>query len=136
MIVVDASALAKYVLREDNWELVADAMKARTVSLDHVVKEVANAIWRRAFVLRAEPAEVAARRYRILRKLVERGIVELEDELAYVDEAFSIALRTGLTVYDALYVAQAARRGAALLTSDEKQARVARELGLQVIYVP
>ena len=136
MIVIDASALAKYVLREEGWELVARAMTVRTVSLDHVVKEVANAVWKRAVVLKVEPVDVAVRRYSILRKLVDKGIVVLEDELSYIDEAFDIAVRTKLTVYDALYIAQALRKGATLVTSDKRQAMAAEELGVQVNYIP
>ena len=50
MIVVDASALAKYALREEGWEVVAGYLKgARPLySVDHLLKEVANALWKHA----------------------------------------------------------------------------------------
>ncbi len=136
MIVIDASALAKYVLEEDNWKLVARVMRAKTYSLDLAVKEVANAIWKKAVVLKVEPPEIAARRYRILRMLIDNGIIELESELDYIDDAFDLAIETGLTVYDALYIAQAAKKKAVLVTSDKKQAKTAQELGLTVNFIP
>lgn len=45
MIVIDASTLAKFILKEEGWERVADFLKAGTISVDHVMKE--TAIWKR-----------------------------------------------------------------------------------------
>jgi predicted nucleic acid-binding protein len=42
VIVIDASILAKFVLREENWEKVYEILSKETISVDHVVKEVAN----------------------------------------------------------------------------------------------
>jgi len=44
VIVIDASALAKFILREENWEKVYEILSTEVVSVDHVVKEVANTI--------------------------------------------------------------------------------------------
>ncbi|WP_048061867.1 nucleic acid-binding protein, partial [Hyperthermus butylicus] len=44
MNVIDASSLANYVLKEDNWIEVRRSLEKETVSVDHVLKEVANAI--------------------------------------------------------------------------------------------
>jgi predicted nucleic acid-binding protein len=46
VIVIDASTLAKFVLREENWERVYEVLSKETISVDHVVKEIANAIWK------------------------------------------------------------------------------------------
>ena len=61
-------------------------------------------------------------------------MIVLENELKYLDRAFEIALEHGLTVYDALYVAQAEKLGE-LLTSDEEQGEVASALGIAVYLV-
>ena len=45
MIVVDASLLAAFVLGEPGWERLASYVRG-SCSVDHVVKEVANAIWK------------------------------------------------------------------------------------------
>lgn len=50
MIVIDASALSKYVLKEEGWEEVRRFVRERRplYSVDHVLKECFNAIWKRA----------------------------------------------------------------------------------------
>jgi predicted nucleic acid-binding protein len=136
VIVVDASALAKYVLKEEGWREIRKLLEGGAVSVDHVVKEVSNAIWRKHAVLKLEDAEVAVRRYELLVELVRSGVVALENELKYLGKAFRIAIENEVTVYDALYVAQALELGARLLTSDRKQADVATKLGVNPIYTP
>ena len=131
MTVIDASALAKYLLRERGWESVEPHLERGAYSLDLAIKEVANAIWKHAVARRRIGLETARKLYRALRLLVDEGVVVLEPEERYVDEAFEIALSTGLPVYDALYVAQARAKGG-LVTADEGQARVARSLGVRV----
>ncbi|WP_243671687.1 type II toxin-antitoxin system VapC family toxin [Vulcanisaeta sp. JCM 16161] len=65
-------------------------------------------------------------------ELVDTGVIVLEPEEQYMPDAFMIALRNDITVYDSLYIAQALKRGT-LLTSDKEQASVARKLGISVI---
>lgn len=136
MIVVDASALAKYILKEHNWRNIRKVLEEEAISLDHVVKEVANAIWKRSVVLNQEPPDVARTRLQLLKRLVNEAVVGIENELEYLDKAFEIAVENGITVYDALYIAQAIAHNAELLTSDKKQAEGAKRLGLKVRYVP
>uniref|UniRef100_A0A7J3X6D8 PIN domain-containing protein n=1 Tax=Thermofilum pendens TaxID=2269 RepID=A0A7J3X6D8_THEPE len=133
MIVVDASALAKYVLREEGWEAVAGYLRrARPLySVDHVLKEVANALWKHVHLAKAIDAGTALELCRALGRLAETGVIVLENELKYLGRALEIALEYGLTVYDALYVAQAEKYGE-LLTSDEEQGRVAGSFGITV----
>ena len=52
----------------------------------------------------------------------------------YMDDAFTIALEEGVTVYDALYIAQARVKGG-LATADAAQAEVAEKLGVKVVIV-
>ena len=107
MIVVDASALTKYILKEYNWRNIRKVLEEEAISLDHVVKEVANAIWKRSAVLNQEPPDVARARLQLLKRLVSKDVVGVENGLEYLDEAFEIAVENGITVYDALYIAQA-----------------------------
>jgi len=136
VVVVDASALAKYILKEEGWREVRKLLEGGAVSVDHVVKEISNAIWRKCAVLKLEDAEVAVKRYELLVELVRSGVVVLESELKYLEKAFRIAVENGVTVYDSLYIAQARELGAQLLTSDRKQAEVATKLGVSPLYVP
>ncbi|RLF24994.1 MAG: PIN domain nuclease [Thermoprotei archaeon] len=132
MIVIDASALAKYVLHEENWHIISSYIrKTRPLySVDHVVKEVGNAIWR-CHLRRIIGREDAIRLYNGLLRLVETGVIILESEMEYVKKALEIALEHGITLYDSLYVAQAMKYGE-LLTSDVKQAEVASKMGIKV----
>jgi len=136
VIVIDASALAKYVLHEDGWEEVSRYIREMRplYSVDHVLKEVANAIWKHAFIRKLITAKVALQLYNLLERLTVSQAIILEDELKYVKRAIEIALKHGITVYDALYIAQAEKLGE-LLTSDEIQESISRELRIRVYMV-
>lgn len=130
MIVIDASTLAKYILHENSWEEVSRYVRNMRplYSIDHVLKEVVNAIWKHTVKNIILP-EVAIQLYSSLEKLAKSQVIILENELTYMRRAMEIALRYSITIYDALYIAQAEKYGE-LLTSDEKQGSIARELGI------
>ena len=128
---VDASALAAFILKEEGWEELARYLR-RCVSVDHVVKEVANAIWRAFYLRKRMSLDEARHALRLLLKLVERN-VEIYPEVRYLEKAFAISAEYGITVYDALYIALAQDRNLPLLTLDEKQRCVAKTLGIAVL---
>jgi predicted nucleic acid-binding protein len=136
VIVIDASTLAKFVLREENWERVYEVLSTEVISVDHVVKEVANAIWKYYAIYKACPLNVAIKRFQLLRKIVDEELVSLESELKYLDKAFEIATHNNIPVYDALYIAQAITRSVPLATSDKRQADIAEKIKVQVVYIP
>ena len=121
MNVIDAPSLAKYVLREAGWREVRRALEEETVSVDHVLKEVANAIWKKAVILKLESVEAAWRRLHVLLKLVEERVVVVVDEQKYLGEAFKIAVEKEVRVYNALYIEQSIKLRAALVTSDDNR---------------
>jgi len=123
VIVIDASTLAKFILKEEGWEDVAEQLKAGTISLDLVVKEVANAVWKR-FRQGAVSREEAKSMLNALKEIQERAI-KIEEELTYLDGAAEIAFDRDITIYDSLYIALAKEKGLKLLTADETQASVA-----------
>ncbi|MCD6244484.1 MAG: type II toxin-antitoxin system VapC family toxin [Candidatus Korarchaeota archaeon] len=130
MNVIDASALSKFILKEGGWEIVADYL-TNTLSVDHVLKEVSNAVWkafRRGFI----NAEDSMKKFSALLSLLHTNL-ELADETELLPSAFEMALKRNITVYDALYVELARRRGLPLVTCDELQAKVARDEGVEVI---
>jgi len=133
VIVIDASALVKYILREEGWEEVSSIIKEKKplYSVDHLLKEVGNAIWKHYHVRRLIRQEDALKLYHGLVKLVNAGVIVLEPESKYIKSAMQIALKYGITIYDSLYLAQAQELGE-LLTSDRKQADVASQLNLKV----
>jgi predicted nucleic acid-binding protein len=136
VIVIDASTLAKFILREENWEKVYEVLSKETISVDHVVKEVANAIWKHYSIYKACSLDVAVKRFQLLRKIIDEELVSLESELKYLDKAFEIAAQNDISVYDALYISQAITRSIPLATSDKRQADIAEKIKVQVVYIP
>lgn len=133
MIVVDASALAKYLLREEGWEEVSRYVRTMRplYSLDHVLKEVTNAVWKDTSTRKVITSKFAMPLYGLVERLVDSQVIILENELKHLKRALEIALEHDVTVYDALYIAQAENYGE-ILTSDEKQGEIARKLGIKV----
>ena len=136
MIVVDASALAKYLLREEGWMQVSTYVRERRplYTVDHVVKEVANALWKHAYLRRLISSDAAFKLLEGLTQLIKAQVIVVELEDAYLKRALELAFSTGVTVYDTLYLAQAEKHGE-LLTSDKRQAKAAEQLGIKVYYV-
>jgi len=131
VIVIDSSALAKYLLREEGWRGVEKYLLKPTYSIDHIVKEVSNAIWKHAIVHGYISKDIALNVYSLLKRLIEEEIIVLETQEKYIDKAIEIALDNKITVYDALYIAQTISYGE-LVTSDKVQAIVAEKYGIRV----
>ena len=131
MIVVDASALSAFILREEGWEELARYL-VRSLSVDHVVKEVANTIWKAACVRKVLTVDEALKAFKILLMMVGKNLV-LRSELKYLSMAMNISLKHSITIYDSLYIAQAIMENTPLLTLDEKQRRVAKALGVNTL---
>lgn len=98
MIVVDASALTAFILKEPGWEALSKYLTYST-SVDHVVKEVSNAIWKAHKVRNLIGKDIAIKLYRILKSMINTNVI-LEPEEVFMDKVFEIALETGLTLYD------------------------------------
>lgn len=126
---VDASALSAFLLREGGWIELAGYL-ANAVAPDHVVKEVANAVWKaaRANVLTTQESRKA---FSLLLRMAGRNLL-LEPELKHLDRVFEISVAYGITVYDALYIALELEKDLPLLTLDREQRRVAEALGVRV----
>lgn len=74
-------------------------------SVDHVIKEVSNAIWKHNAIYRKIIPRDARELYRALLMLLEEGVVVVEPDGKYIQQAFEIAHNREITVYNALYVA-------------------------------
>lgn len=75
MIVIDASSLAKYLLKERNWLSIEKYIEQGFYSLDHILKEVANAIWKYTVIYKRITKEQAILLYKQLRRLVEHYMI-------------------------------------------------------------
>lgn len=131
MIAVDSSALSKYILREEGWEGVRRRLEEGGISLEIALKETCNALWKR--IMRGEvEGEMASR---VVEELMRWEILRLADQRELIEEAFKIALRRKITLYDSLFIALARAMDIPLLTSDERQAKAASEEGVEVMRV-
>ena len=131
MRVVDASVLAAFTRKEPGWERLAGVVKM-CITVDLAVKEVLNTIWRDYYVRRTISLDTAMRLQQVLSSMTGINIL-VEPEDKYISRAFEIALKTGITVYDALYIALAVEKNMPLVTLDEKQAKAAEILGVKTI---
>ena len=131
MRVIDSSSLAKFTLKEPSWELVRNALSERCISIELSIKEVANSIWKRALT---QELTLERARQTLARFLSERPF-EISDQGELYEEAFKIALKTKSTIYDSLYVELARRKSLTLVTSDKVQARVAKETGVETLFI-
>ncbi|MEM0369055.1 MAG: type II toxin-antitoxin system VapC family toxin [Candidatus Bathyarchaeia archaeon] len=130
MTVVDASVIAAIILREDNYEKLLQHLK-NSITLDQAFKEASNAIWKA--VMRGHlSGEEAVKAFSLLKMM--KGILEIRNEDEYLDESFKIALETGLTIYDSLYLALARSEKRPLLTLDENQREAAKKLDIPIFY--
>jgi predicted nucleic acid-binding protein len=125
-LVVDVSVAAKWVLRGPEEHFVPQARgllleivegKIQVIIPDLFWVELGSVLWK------------AVRRGRCTPLTAESGIREVKKQAlitvpshGLIEAALDIALRFNRTVYDSTYVALASRRGAQLVTADEKLA--------------
>jgi len=96
-----------------------------------LLKECLSAFWKHYYIKRAVDLSTVSNIVRGLMKLIDTGVIVLEDERNYLEKAMEVALKTGITIHDALYIAQELRYGE-LLTADKKQANAAQQMGVHV----
>ncbi len=131
MRVVDASILASFIRKEPGWEKLADYVKL-CITVDLALKEVLNAIFKDFSLRKSINLDVALKLREILFSMIGTNVF-IEPEDKYISKGFEIALKTSLTIYDTLYIALAAEKKLPLVTLDEKQARAAQALSVEVI---
>jgi len=129
--VIDSSSLAKYVNREAGWEKVQDVLEEGCISLELSLKEVGNSLWKR---LRAGELGEKLASLEFLSFVRNRPYKLAEQEELY-EGAFRVAIRTGGTMYDSLYIELARKTGLTLVTSDVEQANAAKSLGVEALLI-
>lgn len=132
MIIIDASALSKYILKEPNW-LDVEKYLVDAKSVDHVVKEVSNAIWK-AYIRNIISKEDATEKLNALLNLIGINII-LVNELEIIEEAIKVAFDENITIYDALYIVLAEKENCALVTCNKKQAKIYKKRGGTVYFI-
>jgi len=132
--VIDSSAIAKFLLKEKGWERVKGFLLEKPYTLELAMKEVTNAIWRRVTLLRDIGVEKALI---ILNDLLElkKSLLKVEPQDPYLGQALKIAIESKIPVYDALFIVQAITKQAVLITSDERQCKLAESLNVETVYI-
>jgi len=133
-IVIDSSALAKFLLKEEGWDRVREIIIKRPYTLELAVKEVANAIWRRVSLLKDISIEKAITLLNDLLELKKKLLI-IEPQDTYMKQAFEIAVKEKITVYDALFMAQAFMKQATLISSNKEQCEIAEKLGIKTFCI-
>jgi len=135
--VVDASVVAKWILVKEEHQENAIKIKndyvAKRVglsSLDFVVEEVANALWK-AYRLERISRDDAVEAMKVLGSM---GIELHRLSWSQVAEAMGIAFDLGTTVYDASYVYLSDELGLPLITADRRLYDVAKN-SFKVVYI-
>lgn len=131
MIVADASAILAFLFKERGWRELAKYLICCT-SVNHIVEEVTNAIWRATYVKKVLNKEQAVKMLTLFKKMIGINLILVSD-VDYLEDAFKLALEYGVSVYDCLYVVLAYRTNSYLLTLDEKQRKIAHDLEVCVL---
>jgi predicted nucleic acid-binding protein len=119
-LVVDASVALKWFVDEPE-AVQARRLLSGTYSLrvpDLIYGEIGNALWKRV-----RRKEITIDQGEQVLNALASIPWSVHPASSLADAAFGIAVRTGCTVYDGLYVALAAGSGAPLVTADEKLLR-------------
>mgnify|MGYP000244580404 CR=1 FL=1 len=113
---------------------MSDYLKRGVLSVDHIIKEVGNAIWKHLTLRKIIDKDIANNLFKLLFSFIESKVLTLEPETKFPESAFKIAIDNEITLYDAIYLAQAKQYGE-LLTSDKNQSKVAEALGIKAHFI-
>jgi predicted nucleic acid-binding protein len=115
--VLDASVVAAAFLPEPHHNVAKAVLASERTwcAPDLLMAEVANVVWKRQVRGELTAAEATALVADVLLLPIRYA-----PAAALVDVALPLAMRTGRSVYDCLYLALAATRGAVLLTGDQR----------------
>jgi predicted nucleic acid-binding protein len=115
--VIDASVAAKWFFPEEHSELCQNLLSenCQLMAPELIWSEVGNIFWKRF-----RRGEITAEEASQLASNFSQMPIETDSTHELLTPAVEIALSTGITVYDAMYVSAAIRRGCPLVTADEK----------------
>jgi len=120
VLVVDASVVLKWFVPEIHSDAAHRLLSAthEYVSPDLLFPEIGNAIWKKV-----RRGELTAEEGQRLAVDISSIAVETVSTRGLMIDAHALAVTTGLTVYDAMYLALAVRLKTALITADDRLSR-------------
>ena len=86
--------------------------------LDLTIYEAANVVWKEHYLLNKISMDTAAKFIEVLSKIFE--VIDVLSVKGLESEVFNIAVKHGLTIYDASYVTVAMRKKLTLVTDDKE----------------
>jgi predicted nucleic acid-binding protein len=114
--VVDASVTVKWFVAEQHSDLALAVLRNEDlIAPDLLWPEIGNIIWKK--VQRHELAEADARS---ILDLFLKAPITSYSSAAMITAALDVAIETGRTVYDSLYVTLAALEGCRMITADRR----------------
>ncbi|MBO3840785.1 MAG: type II toxin-antitoxin system VapC family toxin [Thermoproteota archaeon] len=131
MRVIDASALGKYLNRENGWEKVEKFLMEGCITIDLAFKEIANMLWKRVKLKDLKEEQVIG----LIEAFLNSGILRVYPQNTLLKEALELSARLDMTVYDSLYVILAKKLNVDLITSDKLQAEKAITVGIRTLLV-
>ena len=134
-VVLDTTALLKYLLKEPGWEeihrlLQEESCYVLTSAVLEVLECVAMLEQRRAI-----PAGSGDTAIKAMTKLIDTGILKTLPDHRYAEQARELSTRLSIAPADALTIA-AAREVGTLATASIHQAATAKKLGIKTILIP
>jgi predicted nucleic acid-binding protein len=125
-VLTDSSTLVKFYSKEPGWELVEEKL-GQSVTIPLALVELGG-----AFLKKCKNGQLTAERAEQLVKDCSERVV-LVNQNKYVANAFQIAMASNLSLYDSLFISAALGEKHDLLSSDEKQLKIAKRFGLKVV---
>ncbi|HUE88681.1 MAG TPA: type II toxin-antitoxin system VapC family toxin [Vicinamibacterales bacterium] len=124
VFVVDASVVIKWFVPEVQSEAARRWLDARhqLIAPDLLFPEVGNTVWKKT-----RRGELTTAQGRRLARDLSDIAVEVVPTRGLLADAHELAQHTGLTVYDAMYVALAVRLETQVVTADERLRRTAAQ---------
>jgi predicted nucleic acid-binding protein len=118
--VIDASVLIKWFVPEIHSDAAQRLLSAthEYFAPDLLFPEVGNVIWKKV-----RRGELTAEHGQRLAADISTVAVETVSTRGLVIDALAVAVTTGLTVYDSMYLALAVRLGAEMITADDRLGR-------------
>jgi predicted nucleic acid-binding protein len=86
--------------------------------LDLAIYEAINAIWKEHYLLKSIEADTALRFVEMLSNVF--GIMDILSVRGFEKDTFNLAMKLGISIYDASYIQAAAKSGLILVTDDKK----------------
>jgi predicted nucleic acid-binding protein len=133
VIVIDTSALSRFLMRETGWQDVVPYLDpdVQPLTVEMLFTEATNIVWKyvmKKFIDENEGMEF----YGDLIDIYESKTITIEKNMKYSKSALEIGFTHNIAIYDALFLSQAHENHATLITCDRQQANIADKLNIQV----